>query len=565
MNEILTYLKPLLKWWWLLLLAVLLAGGTSYTVAVRQPREYQTKTTLLVGKAINEPNPTSGDLYLGQQLASIYADMANREPVKQATMQTLKLSWLPDYVSRALPNTQLLEIVVTDTDPNRAQAVANELAHQLILQTPTNSLAGGEENKQFIEGQLVLLRQQIKDTQAEIAKDNLQMGTLNSARQIADLQTQISGLETKVTSLQSTYASLLSTTNQNAENSLTVVEAASLPTSPISSNLLIIVALASLIALVLASLGAYLIEALDDSVKDADDAGHLLGGPILGRIPKISDKEPIKDYVFQKPNSPFAEAFRMLRTNLEFLSVDRPIKTIQVTGVGVSEGKSTIASNLALSLAQSEKQVIVVDADFRRPAFHPAADASANQGLSDVLRGSTAVKDALIPWVNGNVRLLPSGNPPPNPTELLGSKKVEDVLAELANLADYVIIDSPPLMLPDSFILSSKVDGVISVIQLGRTQKKLIQEAKKQFIQSGSRFLGGVINRVHPGGNYYYHYYSSDKRKARSESAAEEQPGTQIGQDLEEPATQDADGNHHETNSGGMPAAAESETAHGDG
>jgi non-specific protein-tyrosine kinase len=527
--DVLVYLKPLKRWWWLLVVATLLAGGTSYYAAIHQPLVYQSKTTLLIGKAINEPNPNSSELYLGQQLASIYADMANREPIKAASMQALGLNWLPNYVARALPNTQLIEIAVNDTDPQRAQAVANELAHQLVLQSPSNIQTGGKENQQFIDSQLVLLQQQIKDTQAEIEKNKLQMGTLNSARQIADLQTQITGLETKVTSLQSTYASLLSTTNQDASNSLTIIEPAGMPTVPIGPGTMIIVALASAIGLVLAALGAYLIEALDDSVKDPDEISHALGAPIIGHIPVIPDKKSPCDYVYQQPRSPVADAFRMLRTNLEFLAVDKPIKIIQVASTDVSDGKSTIAANLAFSMAQAEKQVILVDADFRRPVLHFAAGVPNTNGLSDVLRGSLTVQDVLISWNNENVRLLPAGNLPPNPTELLGSKKMEMVLKELTELADVVIIDGPPLTLADSVILSMKVDGVLVIAQIGRTRKGSFLAMRKQFQQSGTKFLGAVLNRVHADSRYYRNYYYADKEKPLARLFSHNGSGKQNG------------------------------------
>jgi len=135
--ELKNFITPLLKWWWLLVLATLVAGGSSFIVARQQPPEYEAYTTLMIGRTISDPNPSGNELHLSQQLAGIYADLAQRDPVANATMEALGLDSLPSYDARALPNSQFLEIAVIDTNPERAQAVANELANQLILQGPT--------------------------------------------------------------------------------------------------------------------------------------------------------------------------------------------------------------------------------------------------------------------------------------------------------------------------------------------------------------------------------------------------------------------------------------------
>src|SRR6266545_3276243 len=135
--ELSAFFTPLRRWWWLLLAATLIAAASSYLFVRDQPPLYEAKTTLLIGRAFENPNPTSNELTLGQQLATTYADLAQRQPVRLQTMAALGLDSLPQYNARALPNGQLLEIAVIDTDPQRAMAVANELARQLILQSPT--------------------------------------------------------------------------------------------------------------------------------------------------------------------------------------------------------------------------------------------------------------------------------------------------------------------------------------------------------------------------------------------------------------------------------------------
>jgi len=148
------YIDPFKKWWWLLLVASLVAAISSFLVTRQQPPVYQASTALVIGRSVYDPNPTSNDLWLGQQLASYYADIAQRDQVRNATMETLGLEWLPEYSARPLPNSQIIEIVVRDSSPVRAQAVTNELANQLVMQAPSSTQEQDQERQDFINHQL---------------------------------------------------------------------------------------------------------------------------------------------------------------------------------------------------------------------------------------------------------------------------------------------------------------------------------------------------------------------------------------------------------------------------
>jgi len=496
------YITPLLRWWWLLLVATLLAVVSSFLATFRQPEVYQAHATLMVGQMINNPNPNSNEFYLAQQLAGTYANIGNREQVRNATMNSLGITWMPEYLVQAMPNSPLIEVQVSDTSPQVAQAVANALATQIVLLGPSSAQPGGTDHQAFIEQQLSTLQTQITDTQAQIDQLQQQLGELNSARQITDMQTQIAAEQSKLSSLQANYASLLASTSSGAMNTLTIIEQAELPVTPNGPSKLIIVALAGAVALVLAALGAYLIEALDDSLKTQEEVEAQFNEPVLGMIGKIP-KDSAMDYVASEPRSVIADEFRMLRTNLEFFNIDKSRKTILVTGLGISEGKSTIAANLAISLAQNDKRVILVDADFRRPNLHTAVGVANAQGLSDIWLGSVGMAEVLVPWNNSRVYFLPSGGTPPNPTELLDSIRMKKILERIKEAADFVVIDGPPLTVPDSVVLASKVDGVLLVIQLGRTRKRMVSVAKDRFQQSGAKVLGIVLNRVPQHDSYY--------------------------------------------------------------
>ena len=535
------YFSPLLRWWWLLVAATLVAGVSSYLVVRQQPPIYQAHATLMIGRMIQDPNPNSGEFYLVQQLAATYADIGNREPVRYKTMEALGISYLPETRVSALPNSSLIAIAVTDTDARRAQVVANELANQLILTSPTGSNSEDRTRQQFVNTQLDKLQSQIQETNAAIEKLQQQLGDLNSARQIADMQEQIAAQQQKLTTLQTNYASLLVTTQSGATNTLSIIESAGLPITPIGPNKIMTVALASAIGLVLSSLAAYVIEALDDSLKSTEDINRLIKAPILGNIQKIPEKNKMS-YVVEEPRAPVSDAFRMLRTNLEFLGIKNPLQVILVTSPDVDDGKSTISSNLAASIAQSRnKKVILVDADLRKPTLHTGLGVENRNGLSEICLGTINIQEAMIPWGYGELKLIPAGVIPPNPVELLSSIKFSQALDEMKAYADVIIIDSPPVFLADTLVLSGKADGVLVVLRPGYSRKKAVARLVDQFQKTGTNLIGVVLNRVAISESYYSDYYMSqpDKNKVilNRESMDEFLPSDERKMDSKEETT----------------------------
>jgi non-specific protein-tyrosine kinase len=343
--ELKTYFIPVIKWWWLLLIATLVAAISSFIVTGQMPPQYQTRTTLTIGRAVYATNPTGNDFYLNQQLATFYADIAQRDPVQSATREALGLDSLPGYTVQAIQDSSLIEILVTDTDPVRAQAVANELAAQLIKLTPANNQS--QEHQSFIEDQLAQLESKIVETQGEIKKNQADLANLFSARQISDSEREITALENKLSDLQSNYAAMLSNSDRGAVNTLNVIEPAGLPLYPIGPNRLMNVLLAGVIAFSIATAAAYLLEYLDDTIKTPDDISRVVSIPVVGYVSEMERGKYQGAYVVKNPRSAIAEAFRSLRTDLEFSSVDKPIKTILVTSASVAAGKTTVAVNLA--------------------------------------------------------------------------------------------------------------------------------------------------------------------------------------------------------------------------
>lgn len=213
---------------------------------------------------------------------------------------------------------------------------------------------------------------------------------------------------------------------------------------------------------------------------------------------------------YHDPRSPVSEAFRTLRTNLQFASLDRPIRTLVMTSTAPEEGKSTIAANLAIAIAMAGRTCILVDADLRKPKLHRLFGVSGEVGLTNLLMGGAGI-DVLADVGIPGLRILPSGPLPPNPSELLGSNAMTRAMEALAGEADTVIFDTPPIIaVTDAVVLGSKADGVALVLRLQRVSKEALLRAKTLLLTAKARLVGTIVNDVPPGkdnGYYYYYYY----------------------------------------------------------
>ena len=219
--------------------------------------------------------------------------------------------------------------------------------------------------------------------------------------------------------------------------------------------------------------------------------------------------------VHEQPKSPTAEAYRTLRTNLQFAKVDGELKTIMFTSAGPGEGKSTTIANTAVALAQSGKRVILLDCDLRNPVLHKIFGKQ-NHGLTNILVENLNIADQIQETGIENLRLLTSGPIPPNPSELMGSRKMSELLEVLKKEADIVLIDSPPVVaVTDASVLASQVDGVTLVLDSGTVRPEMAQRAKELLTNANGTILGVILNRAEIDDDhaYYYYYYGSDHKK----------------------------------------------------
>ena len=515
--ELRALLRPLLRWWWLIVAATLIAAVSSLVYTLMQPAVYQSRTTLVVGSATTDPNPNGNDIYLSQQLAQTYADIAMREPIQTAALAELNAEWLPFYTVQMLPNTPIIEIRVVDQDPVFARDVASVLAKQLILQGP----AGREkrDRQDFVDQQLERLQGSIVETQDEIIQKQQELAALFSAREIANMENQINALDNKLSTLQSNYAALLATTQKGASNTISILEPADLPQQPVSSQLIINVLVAAIVGMALASGGAYLLDFLDDSIKNAEDVQQLLGIPTLASVPELLvEQEEDKLVMLSTTPNPAAESYRMLRTNLQFASVDRPLKMLLITSPAPGEGKSLTAANLAAAYTRAGKRVVLVDADLHRPSQQRFFRLRNNVGLTlalfdDKMGLEGLMQDSGLP----GLRIMTTGPLPPNPAELLGSRRMQEILGRLRDQADIVIIDSPPVSaVSDALILASQADGVLLIVKSGKTSRTVAKKALSTLRQAKTQLVGAVYNGISAQDSdytydYAYSYYETEE------------------------------------------------------
>ncbi|MDD4343397.1 MAG: CpsD/CapB family tyrosine-protein kinase [Eubacteriales bacterium] len=216
------------------------------------------------------------------------------------------------------------------------------------------------------------------------------------------------------------------------------------------------------------------------------------------------------------PKSPEAEAFRMLRTNLQFTSLDKDIRTICITSTGPEEGKSSIIVNLGITMAQAGKKVLIVDCDLRKPVQHKIFKIGNIAGVTTVLSGNKEISEVVKDTYVEGLQLITSGPIPPNPAELLSSEKMLKFIRDLREDYDQILFDAPPaLAVTDPIILSTKVDGTIFVISAGKSKVEKIKEVKDRLVKSKTNILGVVLNNVHYKGQdyYYYYYYENGDRE----------------------------------------------------
>ncbi|MEH1015751.1 polysaccharide biosynthesis tyrosine autokinase [Micromonospora sp. CPCC 206060] len=444
--DLYNYLRLIRRQWWIILITVMIALGVGAFVTVRAQPRYAATVTFFVTTATDRIT----DAYQGglflQQRVKSYADLLTSDRLAQAV-----------------------------ASQNSVGMTADEIRGRVSTSTETGT---------------VLLRATVVDSEPARA---LRLTEALSAR-FVDLVRQIE-------------------TPSGGESPMVKIEVISGPrvgTAPVSPRPVRNLSLAALLGLVAGIAVSVLRSMIDTRMRDGRSLEQATGAPLLGEIPFEAAARIAPLIVGDAARSVRAEAIRKLRTNLRFVDVHEAARVIAVSSAMQGEGKTTTSCNLAIALAEAGWRVLLVDADLRRPKVSEYLGIESAVGLTDVLLGDVQVGDVVQPWGDRSLFVLPAGSTPPNPSELLGSKAMADVLALLRESADIVIIDTPPLLaVTDAVVVAVQADGALLVAQHGQTSMSQAAAAANALHAVSVRLLGCVLNmsRVTRTDSYQYEAY----------------------------------------------------------
>lgn len=519
--ELREYVKLLRKWLWLIVVTTVSAAIIAYVISRGQTPIYQATATVLINQARSPVRGTEyADVLTSERVARTYAELLKGWPVLEEAVRKMGFTQEFRDLQRAyqinvsvtpLRDTQLINLQVQANDPTLAAELANTLPEVFKRVNQARQRERFETTRQEMQAELAAVEKDIIATQEAITKLADSQSAEDKA-QVSRLQSALKRYEATYNSLLNNLAELRLTEAQSTDN-VVLATPAQPPKNPVRPRVLFNTLLAAIVGAMLAVGVAFLIEYLDDTVKTPDDVRAVSNLPTLATVVRLDAETPQQRLVaLTAPRSPEAEAYRVLRTNLRFSSLDKPLGTLVVTSAGPGEGKSTTAANLAIVFAQAGSRVLLVDADLRRPSIHKLLQVPNNIGLTTALvQLGNRPEEFVQATALQNLSVLTSGPIPPNPAELLGSARMRDLLAQLHERYDLIVIDSPPVLaVADATILSNQVDGTLLVASAGETRFEMLVRALERMDGVGIRPLGVVLNKLtaNTGGSYYYYYYA---------------------------------------------------------
>ncbi|MBN2305985.1 MAG: polysaccharide biosynthesis tyrosine autokinase [Anaerolineae bacterium] len=543
--DLVLYIRLVRKWWWLLFLGAFLASGITFVLSSSRSEQYEAKVLISVGSFIQAPNPDSAEIRTGVELAQTYAVLAETFDVLEAAVEAGNLPVSPAALRGALKaevvdNTSLLSLTVTYTDPVLAADMANEVALQLILNSPSNLTAEQQAQIDLANAQIAAINQELQQARQQLSDIDTQLAATTDPAVYDQLMAQRNTIVNQINQASANIAQFSNTitTLQQRSNSLDIVERARIPTAPKGIGVVSRVMLGAVVGSLLAAGVAMVIEYLDDTLRTAEQATETLTLPTLASITRFGSSRDSASHrliTYHNPGSPIAEEYRALRINLMFSAEkEEDNSAFIVTSPGPSEGKSTTIANLAVTMAMAGLRVLLVDADLRRPMIHELFELDNRAGLSTLLFANPnddpdneqqqmprdltgCLQSTGVP----GLRVITSGHIPLNPTEALGSTAMQHWFHEFraSPNVDVVLFDTPPtLLVADCSALASAIDAqVVLVLEAGRTRRSAALKAAEQLANLDVPVKGVVLNAVNPRdqgyGNQDYSYYYYYRRE----------------------------------------------------
>jgi len=513
----------------LIVAITLLGGAAAAAYTFRRTPVYESTASVLV-RAITT-NAFDPGQRVDQQLNMFnQRQLAMSEPVAAVAAKALQTTATPaqllEHVKVDVPaNSQILRIKYRDTVPLTAQKGADAFAEAYLASREAEARARATTGQKGLQRDVARFQRQASAAEKVIGNPNADSSTrqaaqvkLNQANNRLDqLLTQLSGFQ----SLDFTPG--------------TVIAAADLPATPASPNNRLDIGIGLLVGLFLGVVLAFVRDRTDDRLRGREDLAERLDRPVLATIPPLSKRVRQEGRLrwrrrsrnslvtLEQPNSPAAESYRTLRTRMARLASQLDITSVMIVSAGVGEGKSTTAANLAVVLAETGKDVLLVSADLRRPRVHQFFGLQNKSGLSNLLTDGTPPDKRKGPVADGkqmaselwsvapNLWVILSGPLPPHPSALMDSDSMRQFLKEQRDLFDFIILDCPPaLVVADSMALAPLADAVLVVADAKESDRDLVSRLKEELEQVGGRIVGAVLNRSKQAGKSTYYYDTQD-------------------------------------------------------
>lgn len=482
------------RWTPLVLVAAILFGVSGYLFLSGQPATYTSSATLRLGQSVSGAPVLNSEL--ANRIAVEYAFRATTDGLLaevaeglgiDATTTELKTQVTAD----AALDSALLTVTATGATADAAADLANAIAGRLV--TESLATAGTADLQAALLEQVDGIGRDIVETRATIADLRSRREDLNNRGRI-----DLAANEDRLVALLTTQADYLDALQALGATSLTTVVPANPPRAPIPTRTLLLAAIATALGVLIALSLAFVVEFFDDSLKDPRTMESVTALPVLASISEsrgdVGSGDKVKLVMLSKPTSRTAESFRRLRVTVDFAADAERSGALLVTGAVTNTGKTPTAANLAVSMAQTGRRVTLLDADLRDPQVHAYFNIPNDRGLSTLLLHPDPARSYLLPSPQVNLKIMTSGPLPQNPTELVGSQRMKQIVTELLAESDILVIDSHPLPnASDAAVLSSFVPKTLLVVDVEQARREPIEEIMRMFSMARATVIGTVL------------------------------------------------------------------------
>ena len=540
-----SYLGIIARRRWLVIVVTLLCVAVALVFSLAPDPKYRVRAQVLT-TGVNDP------------VAMIFGSDAQGNLDRQATSQAafLQSSKMRLEVARAytgsLPTgnifrvgvspigdrenmtSSVVELSLVSTDPRGAATLVNTYAETYVEMRQALDIERLAETKRQLqallsetEQQIETIREPVAEIEQQLTQPGADVQTLLAVRnaRLEELQDQLDPLESEAGRIRTTLSDINLGVELSSGGGAEVLSTAWVPDTPVSPNVPLNLAIALVVGLFLGSALAFVRDYFDDSVKTKEMVDKVTGVTTLGLIPKVSSGSDLVTVTHS--SAPAAEAFRLLRTSVKFLGIERQVRVVQITSPSPGEGKTMVAVNLAVAFAQSGDRVVLVGGDLRRPRMEEVLDVPLTPGLTAVLIGDVTLPQA-IQTAEGvpNLSVLPAGYPPPNPSELLSGERARRLIDVLGQTYDVVVIDCPPVLpVTDSLVLARMADTTLLVTSANKTSKRSLTRAVELLRQVDAPLSGTVLNSASADDTFStepYRYESTTRGPRRGRSAPPE-------------------------------------------